>query len=673
VKRAIAIAIALSLAALTAGACTSGVDEAVLAALGGECLLDSDCDEALVCVFEQCHQPCATSADCSNGARCVVGEPTVHACELAPDATCAKNTDCPGVMVCGPDAACRDACVTSADCLSDQVCTRDRVCALPSELEDGELPQTLKGDACLLSSDCVAPQQCFAGICRLECETAADCASGVCEANVCAPPVPGGPICIPNHQQKCACDDGGAGVEICDSAGLGYGDCLGCAPPGKLGCYTPTNPDPDVHYALGLPANPGSFLSGAAMLDDGSLILGGSFDSITIDGVPLTPVGLIDALVFQLSSDGSSIDWLWTYGLPGEALSIVDVIRTSTGDIVALGSYGATTPDFGFGALPTGPGMFVIRFDAAGVLQASRGFQGNFGIGFQATMVAAPDGGVIIASEFSNTVDVGSGVLGTGWTSPSGLLLKLDSSLDHVFSHGWGDASYGQTLSPSVTFGQNGDLILAGTFAGSVDFGLGPTPSNASSRIFVAKYSPAGVPIVAEVFEGTAAAAVFPRGLRADANGDLHLGGEYNDGVDFGTGPLAGMGAFEVTLDGNAGLIAVESQPNLKVTSYTANTNGAIIAGYAQGAPAFDIAGCNIDSLGSPWPVLYHRANGGSIDWVRTYELLVGSIALPRRVVSNSAGRTAVVLQSGPLNNPISLDIGGIIVNGRFAVFTIDP
>ena len=34
-------------------------------ALGGECLVPSDCSDGLVCAYQYCHQECAASRDCS--------------------------------------------------------------------------------------------------------------------------------------------------------------------------------------------------------------------------------------------------------------------------------------------------------------------------------------------------------------------------------------------------------------------------------------------------------------------------------------------------------------------------------------------------------------------------------------------------------------------------------
>lgn len=81
-----------SLAVAVAASCTDA--DLVLAALGGDCVLDSDCDGELVCSFRRCHQACLTTADCEPGQRCVEAEAN-KVCLLEAEASCAANSDCP--------------------------------------------------------------------------------------------------------------------------------------------------------------------------------------------------------------------------------------------------------------------------------------------------------------------------------------------------------------------------------------------------------------------------------------------------------------------------------------------------------------------------------------------------------------------------------------------------
>ncbi|MEZ4443305.1 MAG: hypothetical protein R3B72_29690 [Polyangiaceae bacterium] len=231
-------------------ACNS-TEEAILAALGGGCLLSSDCEDGLVCVFRRCHEPCNTSVDCpldSDGEheRCMLGEKPNHYCQLGDETACVYNSECPGAQICGRDGECRDQCETDKDCVEDQRCAQAS-CALAEELnEEGELPlvsdpDVVTGQSCVHDSECAAASAelvCLAGACNYECKGDVDCESHVCEIPAGAPGgrcAPSSVICVPGVQVACDCLGGGIGAQICKPDGTGYDVCKdvngSCAPP----------------------------------------------------------------------------------------------------------------------------------------------------------------------------------------------------------------------------------------------------------------------------------------------------------------------------------------------------------------------------------------------------------------------------------------------------------
>jgi hypothetical protein len=129
------------------------------------CTLASDCRNPLVCVFQLCHDECATTNDClvkygaNSGARCVsAGKDASGAAggggagsdvkggvctfpksvvaankgKTGIDTSCTVKADCPGAEVCGPDGQCRDGCISNGDCVGMQECISG-VCADKSE------------------------------------------------------------------------------------------------------------------------------------------------------------------------------------------------------------------------------------------------------------------------------------------------------------------------------------------------------------------------------------------------------------------------------------------------------------------------------------------------------------------------------------------------------------
>lgn len=232
---------AFGLWAAAVAAC--GDADVLLAAIGGDCVLDSDCEEGLACVFQRCHQECEVTPDCpldgeGKNLHCMVGRKPDHYCQLSDETECTYSSECPGEQICGPDGRCRDECVTDKDCVTDQTCAQ-RNCALPDELDDnGKLPQTgtlTAGSYCEYTSECTPIDPdfvCRAGLCGFECRGDSDCATGVCtiaegkEGGRCAASVV---ICVPGAQVACDCLGMTQGVQVCNAMGTGYDPCLDSA------------------------------------------------------------------------------------------------------------------------------------------------------------------------------------------------------------------------------------------------------------------------------------------------------------------------------------------------------------------------------------------------------------------------------------------------------------
>jgi hypothetical protein len=249
-------------AALSLLACED--DSSALALLGDGCYLNSDCDAGLACVYQRCHTPCVTSADCPLAAdgerlRCILGDKPAHVCQLEDERDCAYHSECPGKQVCGPDGECRDECLDDRDCVSGQVCLAQRVCADPEELdENGALrespppPEQTTGFPCAYDSQCLGKAPvggpelvCKDGGCNYACYDTVDCEPNfVCEPDDGQVTTPGACVpvggiayvnCVPGEQKECDCFPSGKGVQICDGSGSMFLACTDsggdCSPP----------------------------------------------------------------------------------------------------------------------------------------------------------------------------------------------------------------------------------------------------------------------------------------------------------------------------------------------------------------------------------------------------------------------------------------------------------
>ncbi len=244
----------------------------------------------------------------------------------------------------------------------------------------------------------------------------------------------------------------------------------------------------------------------------------------------------------------SSQSWSRNFGGPGSTDNAISTgIAVSTnGNSVVVG-YFAGTVDFGGGPLTSAGGqdIFVAEYSSAGTYLWAKRF-GSSGEDYANAVWIDTGGNIIVTGSFNGSVDFGGGVLNA---APAGFsdifLVEFNSAGAHSWSKRFGgsgnDAGYG------VTADSSGNIIVTGSFVGTVDFGGGTLTSNLSSNdIFVAKYSPTGTHLWSKGFgstgddHGTAVA--------TDGSGNVVVTGYFNNTIDFGVGPLTSAGMKDIFL-----------------------------------------------------------------------------------------------------------------------------
>ena len=172
------------------------------------------------------------------------------------------------------------------------------------------------------------------------------------------------------------------------------------------------------------------------------------------------------------------------------------VAADGLGDVIVCGEMSGTV-DFGGGPLTSDEDIFVATFDADGNHIWSRRF-GDVSCCQVGSSVAADGvGDVVVTGNFAGTVDFGGGSL----TSAGGsdiFVAKLDAGGSHMWSK-----RFGAGAGVSVATDGLGDVVIAGEFGGTVDFGGGPLTSAGISDIFVAKFEEQPVPVLITSFEAT--------------------------------------------------------------------------------------------------------------------------------------------------------------------------
>jgi hypothetical protein len=194
--------------------------------------------------------------------------------------------------------------------------------------------------------------------------------------------------------------------------------------------------------------------------------------------------------------------------------------------------------DLGGGALANAGGrdVFVASFDPAGQHRWSKRF-GN-GADQRARGVAvSPEGLVAVTGSLEGSVDFGGGVYKSAGKSDA-FIAVFDSVGQHIASHAFGDP--GDQHGELIAFGSQGELMLAGSYEGAIDFGGGLLPVGKTARKFLALYGdngPGSSPRYAFAFAKALPADVTIGAMAGSING-IYFAGAFRGAADFGGGSL---------------------------------------------------------------------------------------------------------------------------------------
>jgi chitodextrinase len=143
-------------------------------------------------------------------------------------------------------------------------------------------------------------------------------------------------------------------------------------------------------------------------------------------------------------------------------------------------------------------------------------------------------GNIITAGYFMGTVDFGGGPL----TSAGGydiFVAKYDSTGQHIWSKRFGSSE--DDSAKAVAVDASGNVLVTGYFMGTVNFGGATLTSLGMKDIFVAKYSSTGAFIWAKSF-GYLMSDDIGYDVAVDSSGNVIVTGSFTGFVDFGGGYL---------------------------------------------------------------------------------------------------------------------------------------
>lgn len=224
------------------------------------------------------------------------------------------------------------------------------------------------------------------------------------------------------------------------------------------------------------------------------------------------------------------------------------VAADAKGNVVVMGSYtGAAVVGCTAFVKPTFTGTFLAKYDPLGNLIWTKGFpsddQDSFANG--AVVVDASDA-IYVTGVASGSPDFGGGPI--PGASENLFVAKYDADGHHLWSKRFGSGLVqGLVAIAAPALDSAGNLVLAGSFTGSIDFGAGTLVSAnpgdfASADVFVAKLSPSGDALFSERFAANGAA--YASAVALDASDAIVLAGDLRGSLS--------VGPFTLTADAGA-------------------------------------------------------------------------------------------------------------------------
>jgi hypothetical protein len=464
-----------------------------------------------------------------------------------------------------------------------------------------------------------------------------------------------------------------AGTQTCNAQGTGYGACTGEVLPSLYDCATRV----DESCTGNTPACSGTALwakgyggptdeeATTAAVDSSGNILVGGYSSEAINfgcGVVTTATTGQTPVLFKLDPAGNCL-WSKAFAVTGAATgdAVNSVGVDAAGNVYIEVTYTGTV-DLGGGPLTsTGSSdIAVAKYDTNGNYQWGNGYTDAV-LAAGGGIAVDPSGNVLVAGSFAGTLNFGGGsIASTG--GENAFVAKFTTAGAFVWAHPYGNGG------PQVAFGvaadASGNVLVTGTNFGVMNFGCGALTSAGAGDVFIAKLTPSGACAWSKGYGDASNQA--GRGIVSDALGDVIVAGYYQGTVNFGGGSSTSQAANDawlLKLDPSGNFLwdvfagGPSNQTGLSVTVDA--SNNVAFGGEIQGTAGFGSGTLTGTTAGAAFAAKYDPA--GNYLWAYAY----GNTALTNGMAFDPSGNLIVVGTSGVTGGAAST---GVINFGTGAV-----
>ena len=440
--------------------------------------------------------------------------------------------------------------------------------------------------------------------------------------------------------------------------------------------------DGEVEWAKGIGGTGSDYINSVAECNDGGYIVGGNFESSSIDlgnGISLTNhkedryEDHYDGMVIKYGSSGEAE---WAKGIGGTSDDYIrSVAECRDGSYIVGGNFESTTINLENGISLTNKGHpdgMVIKYSQDGEVEWAQGI-GETGPDYINSVAECNDGGYIVGGDFcSSSIDLGNGISLTNHKENSydGMVIKLEETELPNPTIVQGKEIGGDNIDQitSVVPTSDGGYIVGGYFnSSSIDLGDGVVLSNKGSNDgMIIKYSNTGIiewsreiggedddliESVIETVDGGYIAVGKFKSYSIDLGNGVNL---YNKGYDDGI-------VIKYNFKGEAEW-AQSIYHSYRTSVSKTNDGGCILVG-ATYSSSIDLGnGVSLTKKGSDDGMIIKYSRDGEVEWAQG----IGGVDedIPKSVLATSDG--GYLVGGYFKSNSIDLGSGVSLTNNGF-------
>jgi len=236
--------------------------------------------------------------------------------------------------------------------------------------------------------------------------------------------------------------------------------------------------------------------------------------------------------------------YLWDYHITAAgAQQIVEVVTDTVGNIYGGGFYGGSV-DFGSGVRTSAGGndIVLVKLSPAGTYLWDRVYGGTTGTDNTRGLAIDSSNNVLLVGSFGGTVNFGGGPRVA--QGSDSMIIKVDSNGTYLWDAPISGAGSDWMYAGAVD--NAGNIWVSGFFTGTADYGMGPMISSGGNDVPLLRYNSSGTLTLSQKFGGTASEWGWDITVDPVSQGPIIAGYSNSVSIDYGGGLRSGSGTSNI-------------------------------------------------------------------------------------------------------------------------------